>query len=55
MTRSRLNNAGHINLESGHGPWPLGLALLQSLMADVPTAAPNTIPNYPFQLQEIAV
>lgn len=51
----RLNNAGHINLESGHGPWPLGLALLQSLMADVPTAAPNTIPNYPFQLQEIAV
>jgi predicted alpha/beta hydrolase family esterase len=30
----RLNNAGHINVESGHGHWPLGLALLQSLMAD---------------------
>lgn len=30
----RLPQAGHINLESGHGPWPLGLALLQSLFAD---------------------
>ncbi|MFM8576274.1 MAG: RBBP9/YdeN family alpha/beta hydrolase, partial [Limnohabitans sp.] len=30
----RLQNAGHINVESGHGEWPLGLALLQSLMAD---------------------
>lgn len=29
----RLQNAGHINLESGFGPWPLGLALLQSLFA----------------------
>lgn len=27
----RLNAAGHINVESGHGDWPLGLALLQSL------------------------
>lgn len=27
----RLQNAGHINLEAGFGPWPLGLALLQSL------------------------
>ena len=27
----RLNNAGHINVDSGHGEWPLGLALLQSL------------------------
>ena len=27
----RLNDAGHINVESGHGEWPLGLALLQSL------------------------
>lgn len=27
----RLQNAGHINIESGHGHWPLGLALLQSL------------------------
>lgn len=28
----RLQNAGHINLASGFGPWPLGLALLQSLV-----------------------
>ncbi len=27
----RLQNAGHINVESGFGEWPLGLALLQSL------------------------
>lgn len=30
----RLQNAGHINIESGHGEWPLGLALLQSLAGD---------------------
>jgi len=30
----RLQNAGHINVESGHGEWPLGMALLQSLLAD---------------------
>ena len=29
----RLQNAGHVNLEAGFGPWPLGLALLQSLVA----------------------
>ncbi|PKO43433.1 MAG: alpha/beta hydrolase [Betaproteobacteria bacterium HGW-Betaproteobacteria-3] len=27
----RLQCAGHINVASGHGEWPLGLALLQSL------------------------
>lgn len=27
----RLQDAGHINIESGHGEWPLGQALLQSL------------------------
>jgi predicted alpha/beta hydrolase family esterase len=27
----RMQDAGHINVESGHGDWPLGLALLQSL------------------------
>jgi predicted alpha/beta hydrolase family esterase len=27
----RLQNAGHINVDSGFGAWPLGLALLQSL------------------------
>lgn len=28
----RLQSAGHINIESGHGDWPLGWALLQSLL-----------------------
>jgi hypothetical protein len=28
----RLQNAGHINFESGFGAWPLGMALLQSLV-----------------------
>ena len=28
----RLHNAGHINIDSGFGAWPLGLALLQSLV-----------------------
>ncbi|WP_284337274.1 RBBP9/YdeN family alpha/beta hydrolase [Comamonas sp. NoAH] len=31
----RLPNAGHINIESGHGHWPLGWALLQSLVEDM--------------------
>jgi len=35
----RIPDAGHINIESGHGEWPLGVALLQSLVADVPLAA----------------
>ncbi len=30
----RIQNGGHINLVSGHGEWPLGLALLQSLVGD---------------------
>lgn len=30
----RLQNAGHINVEAGFGAWPLGLALLQSLVGD---------------------
>ena len=34
----RLQNAGHINVESGHGQWPLGWALLQSLIGDAVTA-----------------
>lgn len=28
----RLKNAGHINVESEHGDWPLGLALLRHLV-----------------------
>ena len=35
----RLNDAGHINVDSGHGHWPLGLALLQSLGAEMPACA----------------
>ena len=27
----RVPDAGHINIESGHGEWPLGWALLASL------------------------
>lgn len=38
----RLNDAGHINVDSGHGEWPLGLALLQSLGADVSERVPAT-------------
>jgi len=34
----RLNDAGHINVDSGHGHWPLGLALLQSLGAELTNA-----------------
>lgn len=36
----RLPGAGHINVDSGHGDWPLGLALLQSLGAEVLPAPP---------------
>jgi uncharacterized protein len=38
----RLQNAGHINLEAGFGPWPLGLALLQSLTGNNPLLATST-------------
>lgn len=31
----RLQNAGHINIESGYGEWPLGMALLQSLTGEL--------------------
>lgn len=37
----RLQDAGHINVDSGHGDWPLGLALLQSL-AGLATAWPGS-------------
>ncbi len=38
----RLQMAGHINIEAGFGPWPLGLALLQSLTGDSSLQAPST-------------
>ena len=41
----RLQNAGHINVESGFGEWPLGLALLQSLVgASWPGHAQRFVP-----------
>ena len=39
----RLQQAGHINVESGFGEWPLGLALLHSL-TDLPLPA---VPVFP--------
>jgi len=30
----RIQDGGHINIDSGHGEWPLGLALLQSLVGE---------------------
>lgn len=41
----RLPDAGHINTESGHGEWPLGLALLQSLAGGV-AFAPFAHPEF---------
>ncbi|MEO6017210.1 MAG: alpha/beta hydrolase [Polaromonas sp.] len=37
----RMQDAGHINIESGHGEWPLGMALLQSLTGDLPLQHPQ--------------
>lgn len=30
----RVPEGGHINVDSGHGEWPLGVALLQSLLGE---------------------
>ena len=42
----RLPNAGHINVESGHGDWPLGLALLQSLVVRSRGTAQSSIEDF---------
>lgn len=34
-----LQQAGHINIASGHGDWPLGLALLHALLQEVAAEA----------------
>lgn len=39
----RLPDAGHINVESGHGEWPLGMALLQSLLGVNTPVSPVTV------------
>lgn len=41
----RLQGAGHVNVESGFGEWPLGLALLNSLTdPETPPGCPHPIP-----------
>lgn len=53
----RLQDAGHINTESGHGEWPLGIALLQSLascVVDTSASAlsfssPSPLPSGPLE------
>jgi serine hydrolase len=35
--------AGHINTDSGHGPWPEGRAILGELIATMPLAAANAL------------
>jgi uncharacterized protein len=35
----RIQDGGHINIESGHGEWPLGVALLQSLAGGLDIAS----------------
>ena len=48
----RVQDGGHINVESGHGEWPLGLALLQSLVGDAalvrrqPETLSSTSPDF---------
>ncbi|VTU28288.1 putative esterase of the alpha/beta hydrolase fold protein [Variovorax sp. PBL-H6] len=43
----RMQNAGHINIDSGHGDWPLGLALLQSLTDESSTPMSDRPPFEP--------
>ncbi|CAN5302636.1 alpha/beta hydrolase [soil metagenome] len=43
----RLQDAGHINTESGHGEWPLGMALLQSLASHAGPASSSHNPSIP--------
>ena len=49
----RLQNAGHINLEAGFGPWPLGLALLQSLTGSANPLAAAPPPLSTSQLESV--
>ena len=51
----RLQNAGHINIDSGFGAWPLGLALLQSLVETplVLKASTPTISSHSLEFQTV--
>ena len=42
----RVQDGGHINIESGHGEWPLGVALLQSLAGDEAVASRLHVPFF---------
>lgn len=50
----RMQNAGHIDHESGHGPWPLGKALFQSLSQGGLPAAPAHSPSSSFNAERLA-
>ena len=41
----RVPDGGHINVESGHGEWPLGVALLQSLAGAAHVASRLRLPH----------
>lgn len=45
----KLVGAGHINVESGHGHWPLGWGLLQALQQESADPHPNTAHPYMHQ------
>jgi predicted alpha/beta hydrolase family esterase len=58
----RMQDAGHINIDSGHGEWPLGMALLQSLAGNASLTSspcfssfpPSTLSSFPFGSLETA-
>ncbi len=47
----RLQNAGHINIDSGFVAWPLGLALLQSLVETPLIFKPSTPTTFTHSLE----
>ena len=51
----RMQNAGHIDHDSGHGPWPLGQALFQSLtLGGSPAAGPAHASSSNFNAERLA-
>lgn len=46
-----LGHAGHVNTESGHGPWPEGLSLLGQLARRA--AAPAARTQAPFPVHDL--